>query len=135
LTAKAEAQPSLIAEDLLRLAQVVDRFLVLPGLVGSLALRAQVLHFLHLRFGELGILGERVVDLLHVLRAMERHGGAGGEQERDAQGKHPFHDFSLGFVGRADASLLQPRKQRSRCGLFLARFECLADAVCAAASN
>src|SRR5258707_3334982 len=59
------------AQDLLGLGQRVDRFLMLACLVQRLAFGAVLLYILHLRSGELRILRQRVVDLLHIHRAMK----------------------------------------------------------------
>src|SRR5436190_5693655 len=64
-------------KDLHRLGERVDGLLMLPGLVQRFAFGAVFLHLIGLGRGERGILGHRVVDLLHVLWAMKRKRGTG----------------------------------------------------------
>ena len=48
-------------------ASVIERLLMLAGLVQRFAFGAIFLHFFHLRRGELRVLGQRIVDLFHFL--------------------------------------------------------------------
>jgi hypothetical protein len=67
---------------------------VVARLVLGFALGAQVLHFLHLLGRELRMLRERGIDLGHVLRAVEREGGGGREEEACGERERAFHGFS-----------------------------------------
>src|SRR4029078_3574632 len=77
---------ALDTEDLHRLGQRVDRFLVLSGLVQRFAFCTVLLDLFHLRRRQLRLLGERIVDRLHVLRAMHRESGRSGEGKGYEQG-------------------------------------------------
>src|SRR6185295_4389900 len=69
------------AEDLLGLGQGVNRFLMLTGLVQGFAFGPVLLHFRQLLGRESRLLGQRVVDGLHVYRTVVRKRGAAGERE------------------------------------------------------
>ncbi len=74
------------------LARVSTAFLVLSGLVARFPVGAVFLHVLHLRFGELRVLGESLVDLLHVGRAVEGERRA-GEEHRCKCRESAFHGW------------------------------------------
>src|SRR5947208_4905738 len=77
-------------QDLFGLRQRVERFLMLAFLVQLLALGAVLLHFIHLRRGELRILCERVIDLFDVLRPVECKRAARERRRRSKQSRTIF---------------------------------------------
>src|SRR5213594_1778658 len=83
-------------QDLHRLGQRVDGFLVLARLVQGLAIGAEFLDIGHLLRGQLRVLFQRGVDLLHVRGAMKGQRGGTSEHERAKQCcKTDLHRFSL----------------------------------------
>src|SRR4029079_2485325 len=71
---------------------------MLAGLVQRLAFGTVLLHFGELRRVKLRILRERVVDLLHVLRAMERECAAGREDQRGGERDAALPHFGASLV-------------------------------------
>src|SRR6266700_4350681 len=83
-------------QDLHRLGQRVDGFLVLARFVQGFTIGAELLDFGHLLRRQLRVLFQRRVDLLHVRRAVEGPYGGTGEHERAKQCcKTNLHRFSL----------------------------------------
>src|SRR2546423_7198581 len=101
-------------QDLHRLGQRVDGFLVLARLVQGLAVGAELLDVRGLLRRQLRVLCQRRVDLLHVCGAMEGQRGGTGEHECAKQCcKTNLHGVSLkGFDPRAARASLPPALRR-----------------------
>src|SRR6185295_15724010 len=83
LPTRTRARGLLDIQRLHRLREGIHGVLVLASLVQGLAFGALLLHLGHLLRAEFRVLGERLVDLFHVRRAVERKRGGACKRQTD----------------------------------------------------